>query len=40
MNKAASPYDKEITKTLSGIVNKPFLRQEVEFLVIEKTGRL
>ena len=40
MNKETSPNDKEIIKTLNEIVNKPVLRQEIEFLVNKKTGKL
>jgi len=38
MNKEASTNDKKTN--LNGTVNNPVLRQEVEFLLIEKTGKL
>ncbi|CAG8455446.1 12952_t:CDS:1 [Ambispora gerdemannii] len=40
MNKELSTNDKEITKNLDEIVNNSVFRPEVEFLLVEKTGKL
>lgn len=40
MNKELNINDPEITKTPDGTGNSSVLREEVEFLLIEKTGRL